>query len=120
MVQVTGPDGTPINVDGKHPTGNYSDLVGQPVKTVLPTIAAVNAALQADYANYKFNPKVGKPDLEILGHDFDGVFPGNQFKAPYSIMANVGVQHEIAAGHSDFGRLHLQSRHRSAVLSAGF
>src|SRR5260370_551266 len=95
---VTGPDGTPINVDGKHPTGDYSGLAGQTIKPLLPLIAQVNAALQSAYANYKFDPKVGKPDLEILAHDFDGIYPGKQFKAPYAIQANIGVQRELRPG----------------------
>jgi hypothetical protein len=92
---VSAPDGTPINIDGKHPAGDYSDLVGQPINKVLPVITQVNAALQAAYNNYKFDPKVGKPDLEILLHDFDGIFPGNQFKAPYAVQFNIGVQRQI-------------------------
>jgi hypothetical protein len=96
--RVTGPDGTPINVDGKHPTGDYSGLAGQPIKTVLPLIAQVNGALQAAYNNYKFDPKVGKSELQVLGQDFDGIYPGKQFKAPYAIQGNIGVQHELRPG----------------------
>jgi carboxypeptidase family protein/TonB-dependent receptor-like protein len=96
---VTGPDGTPINVDGKHPDGDYTDLVGQPIKNTLGLIERVNTALQAAYANYKFDPTKGQSAFVIgRGNVFGGNNAGNQFKTPYSIQANVGVQHELRPG----------------------
>ena len=95
---VTGPDGTPINVDGKHPNGDYTDLAGQPIKNVLPLITQVHQALQAAYANYKFDPTKGKSDFQIIKSDFDGIYPGNQFKAPYALQWNIGVQRELKPG----------------------
>jgi len=93
------PNGTPIDVDGKHPNGDYSDLVGQPIKNTLPTIIAVDQALKNAYATYKFDPNSGKSAFVLdRGLTFGGVFPGNQFKVPYAIQANIGVQHEIKAG----------------------
>src|SRR5207248_10969477 len=52
---ISGPDGTPLNIDGKHPDGDYSEIVGQPIKNVLPFIAQINNALQAAYNSYKFD-----------------------------------------------------------------
>ena len=96
---VSGPDGTPINVDGKHPDGDYSDLVGRPIKDVLATISKVHLALQAAYANYKFDPSKGATALEIArGNVFGGIFPGD-FKIPYSTQFNIGFQREIWGGH---------------------
>lgn len=96
---VFGPDGTPINVDGQHPDGDYSDLVGQPIKNVLATISKVHLALNAAYANFKFDPKQGETLFEIArGNTFGGNFPGD-FKIPYSMQFNIGFQHEVWPGH---------------------
>jgi hypothetical protein len=92
---VSGPDGTPINVDGRHPTGNYNDLVGKPIKDVLPIITQVHQALQAAYANYKFDPTKGKTAFEIAkGNGNFGIFPGD-YKLPYSMQFNIGFQREL-------------------------
>jgi hypothetical protein len=96
---VFGPDGTPINVDGRHPDGDYSDLVGQPIKNVLATISKVHLALNAAYANFKFDPSKGQTAFEIArGNTFGGIFPGD-FKIPYSMQFNIGFQHELWPGH---------------------
>ena len=96
---VFGPDGTPINVDGRHPNGDYSDLVGKPIKDVLATISKVHLALNAAYANYKFNPSQGATLFETSrGNTFGGIFPGD-FKIPYSMQFNIGFQREIKPGH---------------------
>ncbi len=96
---VTGPDGTPINVDGKHPDGDYSDLVGQPIKNTLGLIERVNTALQTAYSTYKFDPTKGQSAFVIArGNTFGGNIPGNGFKTPYAIQWNVGVQHELRPG----------------------
>jgi hypothetical protein len=92
---VSGPDGTPINVDGKHPTGNYNDLVGKPIKDVLGTIVQVHQALQSAYANYKFDPTKGPTAFEIAkGNGNFGIFPGD-YKLPYSLQFNIGFQREL-------------------------
>src|SRR5581483_870413 len=99
QAHVTTPDGTPINVDGNHANGDYSDLVGKPIKDVIGTISKLNAALQAAYANFKFDPKSGKSEFEIAqGVTFGGIFPGN-YKIPYSMQFNIGLQREIKPGH---------------------
>jgi hypothetical protein len=92
---VFGPDGTPINVDGKHPTGDYTDLVGQPIGQVINLIAQIHAAVNQAYLNHKFDPSQGKTLFEISrGNTFGAVFPGD-FKIPYSMQFNVGVQRQI-------------------------
>ncbi len=92
---VSAPDGTPINVDGRHPTGNYNDLVGRPLKDVLPLITQVHQALQAAYANYKFDPTKGQTAFEIArGVTNGGIFPGD-YRLPYSMQFNIGFQREL-------------------------
>jgi Carboxypeptidase regulatory-like domain len=98
QARVVGPDGTPINVDGNHPTGNYTDLVGQPIKNVLPIISRVHQALNAAYANYRFDPSVGDTLFEVAqGSTQGGIFPGD-FKIPYSMQFNIGFQRELWPG----------------------
>ncbi|MBI3666654.1 MAG: TonB-dependent receptor [Acidobacteria bacterium] len=96
---VAGPDGTPINVDGNHPDGDYTDLVGQPIKDVIGLITQVDQALKAAYANYQFDPNKGVSAFrQALGVTFGGTVPGNQFKIPYALQFNIGVQREIRPG----------------------
>ncbi len=96
---VAGPDGRPINVDGRHPDGNYSDLEGQPLRNVVDLIGRVHQALGAAYANHKFDPATGTPQFtQNRGLVFGGNFPGNQFTVPYAIQFNLGVQHELRPG----------------------
>lgn len=96
---VTTPDGKPINVDGKHPDGDYSDLVGQPIKNIIGTAGLVQAALNDAYANYKFDPKSGKSAFQVLrGLTYGGIFPGDQYKIPYGLQFNIGVQRELTPG----------------------
>ena len=96
---VFGPDGTPINVDGKHPDGDYSDLVGLPIKDTLPTILRVNNALQTAYSTYKFDPAKGRSLFKTSrGNTFGYQLPGNQFKVPYALQFNIGIQHELHPG----------------------
>jgi Carboxypeptidase regulatory-like domain len=95
---VFGPDGTPINVDGLHPDGDYSDLVDQPIKNVLPLIVRVHQALNAAYTNYNFDPSSGDTLFEVSqGNTFGGIFPGD-FKIPYSMQFNIGFQQELWGG----------------------
>lgn len=98
IAKVVSPDGTPINIDGKHATGNYSDLIGQKLRDVLPTVVAVHNALRTAYANYKFDPTKGTPALTTLGGDNGGIIPGNAFKPPYSLQFNIGVERELRPG----------------------
>jgi|YelNatPaOPRAMG01_1025707.scaffolds.fasta_scaffold11200_1 hypothetical protein len=96
---VAGPDGKPINVDGKHPDGNYEDLIGTPIKNVVGLLGQIHEALNAAYANYQFDPKKGTSFFkQAQGLTYGGVIPGNQFKIPYAVQFNVGVQREIVPG----------------------
>lgn len=95
---VSAPDGTPINADGNHPQGDYTDLYGQPIRGLLPLISQVNAGVQSAYANYQFSP-TGTSYFDISkGVTFGYQLPGNQFKAPYALQFNLGVQREIRSG----------------------
>lgn len=96
---VFGPDGTPINVDGKHKDGNYEDLIGLPIRDAIGIIAAVHRALGAAYTNFKFDPSKG-PSLftQTKGLQIAAIQPGNQYKVPYALQFNIGVQHQIARG----------------------
>ena len=96
---VTGPDGTPLNVDGKHPDGDYSDLIGVPIKQAMGTVGLLQAALNQAYANYKFDPNKGVPAFISSGGLYYGaVYPGNQYKIPYALQFNLGVQRELKPG----------------------
>ncbi|MGH8247479.1 MAG: carboxypeptidase regulatory-like domain-containing protein, partial [Gammaproteobacteria bacterium] len=95
---VAGPDGRPIDADGRHPTGDYSDLVQQPIRSVLPLIAQVHRALRAAYANYSFDPARGPSQFRTTGGAGSLIIPGNQFKIPYSLQFNIGLQRELRPG----------------------
>ena len=96
---VTGPDGTPLNVDGRHPNGDYSDLAGLPLNQVIGTLGQLQAALTNAYANYKFDPNKGESSFRTLGGlTTGGLIPGNQFKIPYALQFNIGVQRELKPG----------------------
>ncbi len=99
ITNVTTPNGTPINIDGKHPEGDYTDWQGLPIKQILPNIVALNNALQAAYAGYQFDPSKGDSYFRTSkGVTYGGLIPGNQFKAPYSLQFNIGVQRELKPG----------------------
>jgi len=96
---VTTPDGTPINVDGKHADGDYSDLIGLPIKNTIGLIGQLQAALSSAYANYKFDPNKGVPAFISSGGLYYGsVLPGSQFRMPYALQWNLGVQRELKPG----------------------
>jgi len=96
---ITGPDGTPINVDGNHPGGDYSNLVGLPLKSVVNTMGQIKAAVSAAYANYKFDPNKGVSALRSsLGVTYGGTIPGETFRMPYAMQFNIGIQHELKPG----------------------
>jgi hypothetical protein len=96
---VTGPDGTPINVDGKHAAGDYTDLYGLPIKSVVDIMGKIKAAVNAAYANYKFDATKGTTALRInLGQPYGGNIPGETFRIPYAMQFNIGVQRELKPG----------------------
>ncbi len=96
---VAGPDGRAINVDGRHPTGDYSDLEGRPIKDVIGLIGQIHQALNAAYTSFSFDPSKG-PSLFTInqGNTFGGQIAGKQFKIPYGLQFNIGVQHELKPG----------------------
>ncbi len=83
---VFGPDGTPINVDGKHPDGNYEDLLGRPIKDVIGLISQIHTAVNAAYLKSKFDPSKGKTLFEIAqGNTFGAFSPAiSRFPTQYS------------------------------------
>lgn len=95
---VTGPDGTPLNADGKHPNGDYSDLIGQPVKNVYAIFGQLQTLLNAAYDNYKFDPNKGPSTFVITrGVTYGGQIPGD-WRIPYSLQFNLGIQRELKPG----------------------
>ena len=95
---VAGPDGTPINVDGKHPNGVYSDLQGRKIGDVIGLIGQVHQALQAAYAKYAFDPGKGPSVFSLFKGSTGIIFPGDQFKIPYSLQFNIGLQRQLKPG----------------------
>jgi hypothetical protein len=93
---VAGPDGTPINIDGKHPEGDYSDLIGRPIRDVIGLVGSVHQSLQNSYTNYRFDPTKGPSQLVLNRGGI--LLPGNQFKIPYAVQFNIGVQRELRPG----------------------
>jgi hypothetical protein len=93
------PNGNPLNFDGNHPDGDYTALQGMTLKQALPTIVALNNALQSVYKNYKFDPSQGPSAFRVAqGVTFGGIFPGDQYKVPYSLQFNIGFQRELKPG----------------------
>jgi hypothetical protein len=96
---ITGPDGTPINVDGKHPTGDYTDLYGLPIKNVVDTMGKIKAAVNAAYESYKFDPNSGTTALRLNKmQPYGGNIPGETYRIPYAMQFNLGVQRELKPG----------------------
>lgn len=95
---VVGPDGKPIDIGG-FPDGDYSALIGQPIRNVLTTIGRVHQAVQAAYSSYKFDPNSGTSEfVNSRGVTFGGVFPGT-YKLPYSMQFSIGIQRELFPNH---------------------
>lgn len=96
---VTGPDGKAINVDGKHAAGDYSDLVGQPIKNIVGIMGQIKAAVNQAYNNYKFDPNAGTSTLRLnKGQPYGGSIPGITFRMPYAMQFNIGVQRQMRPG----------------------
>lgn len=96
---VFGPDGRPINVDGRHANGSYEDLIGQPIKNVIGLVGRVHQALQAAYSNFTFDPNRGESSFtQTRGVGASRPVPGDQFKIPYALQFNIGFQRELKAG----------------------
>jgi len=70
------------------------------IADVVGVVGNVNKALQAAYANYKFDPTKGEPQFVVSrGNTFGFLVGGSQFKIPYSVQMNIGMQREIKRGH---------------------
>jgi hypothetical protein len=95
---VAGPDGTPINVDGKHPNGVYTDLQGRRIGDVIGLVGQIHQALQAAYAKYPFDPAKGPSVFSLFKGSTGILFPGDQLKIPYSLQCNIGVQRQLKPG----------------------
>ncbi len=96
---VTGPDGKVINVDGRHGDGDYSDLGGQALKSVVGTLGLIKAGVDNAYGSYAFDAKKGESALrQLLGVTYGGQIPGDQYKIPYAVQFNLGVQRELKPG----------------------
>lgn len=105
---VVGPDGNPINIGRVNipgcspngfPDGDYSCLLGQPIRNVLGVVGQVHQAVQAAYSNFKFDPSKGPSVFENSGGvTFGGQFPGS-YEIPYSMQFSIGVQRELWPNH---------------------
>ena len=107
MTHVVGPDGNPINVLGipgcapaNTAAGDYTCLTGRPINTILPFLEQINAAVQAAYGSLtNYDPNGSPSEFESTnGVTFGGQFPGD-YKIPYSMQFNIGVQRELLKGH---------------------
>jgi hypothetical protein len=104
---IVGPDGTPINVAGipgcdpaDTANGNYTCLQGRTISSALPYITQINAAIQNAFSNLSgYDPRTGPSDFaNNRGVTFGGQFPGD-YKIPYSMQMNIGIQRELIKGH---------------------
>jgi hypothetical protein len=101
---VFGPDGSPVVVNGipgclpaDVAAGDYSCMVdgARTIGQALPYIAQINNALQAAYANLSgYNPNT--PPNEFTAFNGEGeVVYGRDYKIPYSMQFNIGIQHQL-------------------------
>jgi hypothetical protein len=95
---VQGPDGSPIDIDGRHPQGVYNDLSGMRIGDVIGLIGQIHQALQTAYAKYPFDPNKGQSAFSLFRGSTAIVFPGDQFKIPYSLQFNLGFQRQLKPG----------------------
>jgi carboxypeptidase family protein len=89
-----GPDGVGINIGG-FPGGNYSSLVGKPLRDVIPIIERAHLAMRQAYANFNFDPNSTTQTFTTSrGVGNSSIFPGT-YKLPYSMQFSIGVQREL-------------------------
>jgi len=75
------------------------NLFSQPLKNVIAASQQMQGALQAVTAGLSANyPPPGVPPLFDQILDTEGSIIFNEYKRPYGIMLNIGVQHEIKPG----------------------
>ncbi len=104
---VAGPDGAPVVVPitsvacPGRTSGNYSCLVGLPIRNILGDLGTINTAVQSAYAAFfpTYDPNTGISEFDnSAGLTFGGQFPGD-YRIPYSMQFNIGVQRELAKNH---------------------
>jgi hypothetical protein len=114
---VAGPEGTPINVDGNHPEGDYTDLIGQPIKNVIGTLGQIEAAVNAAYSGYQFDPNKGESSfVSPQGVTSGGTIPGRTYRPPLLSATQHRRAARDQAGNRRERGLHLQSRSGIADL----
>ena len=99
---IVGPNGNPINIGtvpfpGCNPAaGDYSCLIGQPIRSLLDTLGRIHTAVQAAYSNIQnYDPRRGPSEFaNTNGVTFGGQIPGD-YRIPYSIQFNIGFQRKI-------------------------
>lgn len=79
--------------------GDYSCLQGNPISSTLGVISALNTAMKNAYKNFNFTLNGPSQFLTEKGFTFGALFAGNQYKVPYSLQWNIGVQREVRPGH---------------------
>jgi hypothetical protein len=89
-----GPDGAGIDIGG-FPGGNYSSLIGRPIRDVIPIIERAHLAMRQAYANFRFDPNSPTQSFDVnRGVGNSNIFPGT-FKIPYSMQFSIGMQREL-------------------------
>jgi hypothetical protein len=99
---ILDPAGNPINIGpvpfpGCNPAaGDYSCLIGQPIRNVLGVLGQIHSAVQAAYSNISnYDPRRGPSEFaNSNGLTFGGQIPGD-YRIPYSIQFNIGFQRRI-------------------------
>jgi hypothetical protein len=101
------PNGAPLDADGKHARGDYSDLIGRPIADVIGLIGQLAGTTRAAYAASLLEPGGISAFTATRGTPL--VFPGNQYKIPYTLQFNIGIQRELKPGvvvTADYVRQH--------------
>ncbi len=83
----------PLAVDG-----DYTCLEGQRIGTILADLGRIHSAVQTAFSGFfpQYNPTSGISEFTNAGgNTFGGQFPGD-YRIPYSMQFNVGVQRELA------------------------
>jgi hypothetical protein len=89
-----GPDGAGIDIGG-FSGGNYSSLIGRPIRDVLPIIERAHLAMRQAYANFSFDPSSPTQAFTVnRGVGNSNIFPGT-YKIPYSMQFSIGAQREL-------------------------
>jgi len=91
---------------GQMTAGNYNCLVGtgavaggNSIGSVLNVVGALTQTVKNAYNTYAFSPN-GTPSFENTQTISNGyLVGGSNFKIPYSLQYNIGVQREIKPGH---------------------